>query len=62
MKEKKGIMFKGKFCEVWGGVYLGTTSRFHRGTLPDVSRTLKANMHDAGVVVEYEEDNSRDVL
>lgn len=45
-----------------GGIYLGTTSRFAGGTLPDVSRTLKANMHDAGVVVEYEEDNSRDVL
>ena len=54
-------MFKGKFCEVWG-VYLGTTGQFARGTLPDVSRTLKANMHDAGVVVEYEEDNSRDIL
>ena len=61
MKEKKGVMFKGKFCEVWG-VYLGTTGQFARGTLPDVSRTLKANMHDAGVVVEYEEDNSRDIL
>ena len=53
--EKIGIMYKGKFCELWGGVYLETSERFTRGSLKDLSRCLKAGAHDAGVVVLYED-------
>ena len=57
MKEsKKGVIFKGKFCQVWGGLYLSTTDAFTRGTLSEISRTLKAGVHDAGVVVEYDDE------
>lgn len=42
---KKGIM------RVVGGVYANASERFNRGILPNLSRTLKANCHDAAVVV-----------
>ena len=51
----KGVMFHNRFCPLWGGVYVlvGNPS-FFRGGLDGLSRTIKAEMHDAGVVVEYE--------
>lgn len=33
------------------GIYTGVTPAFQRGPLKDVSRTLKAVQHDAGVVI-----------
>ena len=33
----------------------GITDRFEHGGLKDLSRCLKANIHDAGVVVWYED-------
>lgn len=48
---KKAIIFKGKPCELWGGLYVNTSKRFHRGTISNLSRTLKAGCHDAAVVV-----------
>lgn len=54
-KHKIGILYKGKFCELWGGLYTDTSKDFTRGTLKDISRTIKAEMHDAGVVVLYED-------
>ena len=34
---------------VVGGVYPGVTEDYQRGILPNVSRTIKATQHDAGV-------------
>lgn len=55
---KKGLMFKGKFCPVWGGLYCATGDNpsFHHGGIEGLSRAIKAEMHDAAVVVEYEEE------
>ena len=36
---------------VVGGVYTNDSERFNRGILPGLSRTIKANNHDAAVVV-----------
>lgn len=50
---EEGIYYYGRFCPVWGGVYwnVGNPS-FYRGGLADLSRALKAEQHDASVVVE----------
>ena len=48
----KGVMFKGRFCVLWGGLYLNDSDSFYKGTIPRVSRTIKAGCHDAAVVVE----------
>lgn len=34
------------------GIYTNDSEEFHRGELKDLSRTLKAEKHDAGVVIE----------
>ena len=34
-----------------GGVYTEDSKAFHAGLLPNISRCLKANRHDAGVVI-----------
>lgn len=34
-----------------GGVYTNDSERFNRGILPGLCRTIKANTHDAAVVV-----------
>lgn len=36
------------------GIYTSVTERFQRGPLKDLSRALKAQTHDAGVVLTYE--------
>ena len=36
---------------VVGGVYTNSSERFNRGILPGLCRTIKANSHDAAVVV-----------
>lgn len=38
-------------CGGADGIYTGVTPAFQRGPLKDVSRTLKAVQHDAGVVI-----------
>jgi len=35
---------------VLGGIYTDASENFQRGIMPDVSKTLKANAHDAGIV------------
>ena len=45
------IMFKGKRNVVWGGLYTNATQRFFCESLHNLSRTIKAELHDAGVVV-----------
>lgn len=60
-KDTQGCWLKGKFIPVWGGVYTESSCNesFIRGALPGLSRTIKATQHDAGVCVEfYEEDNT----
>ena len=37
-----------------GGVFTQVTAEFNRGSLIGLSRCLKANMNDAGVMIEYE--------
>jgi len=59
MKEseiQKGIIVAGSLNpekEYIGGVYTQTSKEFFRGMLPKMSRTLKANSNDAGVVERY---------
>lgn len=36
--------------EIIGGIYTGVSERFQRGVMKDMSRSLKANIHDSGVV------------
>ena len=48
-----GIQPKILTKEYIGGVYTQTSKDFFRGMLPKMSRTLKANSNDAGVVERY---------
>lgn len=48
-------MVQGPLLQNMGGLYVDTSEGFFRGTLPDISRTIKAEFHDAGVVVMYED-------
>lgn len=49
----EGVEFKGKSIKEGDGLYLGTSEDFFRGGLEGVSRTLKANVNDAGCVQNY---------
>lgn len=49
------IIFKGKPLYPYDGLYIGTTDEFFRGGLRGVSRCIKANSHDAAVVVLEDE-------
>lgn len=51
-KNKQGCYFKGRFVPLWGGVYTNDSVDFNHGGLDGLSRTIKANSHDAGVCVE----------
>ena len=48
----EAVIFKGWVCVLGGGCYTGTSEAFARGTLPGISRTIKAQIHDASVVVK----------
>lgn len=50
------IMFKGKRNVVWGGLYTSATQRFFHEALPNLSRTIKASVQDAAVVVRISEE------
>ena len=54
-KTEVGLYRNGVFCPLWGGLYTACTEPFEHGALPNLSRTLKANIADAGVVVWYED-------
>lgn len=45
---------------VVGGLYTNASKDFYRGALPDCSRCLKGNKHDAGVVL-YNADKNEDI-
>ena len=49
----EGVRFKDKDISEGGGLYTSTTDAFFRGSLDCVSRTLKANVHDAGTCQNY---------
>lgn len=49
------IIFKGKPFYPYDGLYIGTSERFFRGGLRDISRFIKACSHDAAVVVLEDE-------
>ena len=44
-----------------GGCYTGTSEAFARGTLPGISRTIKAQMHDASVVVKVSKEKYEEI-
>jgi len=56
---KRGVIYKGVFFPLWGGLYsdMSNNPSFIRGGLEGISRAIKAEMHDAAVVVEYDEGN-----
>lgn len=37
-----------------GGVFTAATADFNHGSLIGLSRCLKANVNDAGIMIEYE--------
>lgn len=39
-----------------GGLYTNATQRFFHEALPNLSRTIKAELHDAGVVVRVSKE------
>lgn len=47
------LEWKGKKMKEGDGLYISTTDKFFRGGLNGVSRTLKAESHDAGVIQDY---------
>lgn len=49
------IIFKNKPLYPFDGLYVGTSEEFFRGGLRGVSRCIKANSHDAAVVVLEDE-------
>lgn len=51
LQEPNGTEYKGKFIKEGDGLYTDTTQEFFRGGLDGVSRTLKAETHDAGTCV-----------
>lgn len=55
-KQIEGIIFKGGFCPLWGGVNTNKSKGFFSGGLPGISVTILAANHGAGVVEAYDED------
>lgn len=46
------MIYKGKFCPVWGGLNPSKSDAFFSGGLEEISVTLLAANHDASVVIE----------
>ena len=55
MKKKKGVIYKGYFCPLWGGMALFNSESYYHGGMDGVSPTIRAEKNDAGVVVLYED-------
>lgn len=51
--ESNTIEWKGKKMKNGDGLYTSTTDKFFHGGLNGISRTLKAEVHDAGVIQNY---------
>lgn len=49
------IIFKNKPLYPYDGLHIGTSDRFFQGGLRGASRCIKANLHDAAVVVLEDE-------
>ena len=51
-----GVIYRNKFCPLWGGLSLfNSPSFFAGGGMEDISITIRAEKVDAGVVVLYED-------
>ena len=59
-KQIEGIIFKGVFCPYWGGINTNKSQRFFSGGLYDISVTILANNHNAGIVEVYDENKIQD--
>ena len=59
-KQIEGIIFKGFFCPYWGGINTNKSQRFFSGGLYDISVTILANNHNAGIVEVYDENKIQD--
>ena len=57
MKQKKGLIYKGRFWPLYGGGNLYNSDKFTQGGMVDISPTLRAEKADAAVCVEYEDGN-----
>lgn len=49
---KDGIIYKGYFWPLWGGNITNCSPDFHREGLDGISRTLRAEQHDAAVLTQ----------
>lgn len=54
MKPKKGVIYKGRFWPLWGGILYNSETYYHGG-MEDICPTLRAEKNDAGVCVEYDD-------
>lgn len=54
--KKNGVIYKGCFIPMWGGVTLYNSMAFGLTVFDSISPCLRANKDDAGVAV-YVEDN-----
>jgi hypothetical protein len=57
MKQKKGVIYKGKFWPLYGGGVLFNSEKFSSCIMDGIAPTLRANKADAAVCVEYEDRN-----
>lgn len=56
MSEKNnGVILKGKFCPMWGGVNMSKSVNFFSGGCEGISVAILASNHDACIIEEYEE-------
>lgn len=58
---KKGLIYKGWFWPLYGGGVLFNSEAYFHGGREDISPTLRAEKNDAGVCVEYENPNNKDM-
>lgn len=58
---KEGIIYKGHFCPVWGGLNSNKSEQFSTGGTENISVTILAGNHNAAVVTEEETFNSNDM-
>lgn len=52
---KPYVIFKGRMIFPYNGLYVGDSRKFFGGGLGNVSRCIKANLHDAAVPILEDE-------
>lgn len=58
---KDGIIYRGHFCPIWGGVNINKSVKFFSGGIEDISVALLAGNHNAAVVTEETITNNNDM-